>query len=49
MADDFVLATGETKTIREFAELTFNNLGMELEREGKGENEKGKIKSIDLK
>jgi len=47
-ADDFVLATGETKTVREFAELTFKNLGIELEWKGKGENEKGVIKSIDL-
>ncbi len=48
IADDFVLATGETKTVREFAELTFRNLGIELEWKGKGENEKGVIKSIDL-
>jgi GDPmannose 4,6-dehydratase len=47
-ADDFVLATGETKTVREFAELTFINLGIEIKWEGKGKNEKGKIKSIDL-
>jgi GDPmannose 4,6-dehydratase len=47
-ADDFVLATGETKTVREFAELAFKNLGIELEWKGKGENEKGVIKSIDL-
>ncbi|MCU0413917.1 MAG: GDP-mannose 4,6-dehydratase, partial [Ignavibacteriaceae bacterium] len=47
-ADDFVLATGETKTVHEFAELTFKNLGIELEWKGKGENEKGIIKSINL-
>ncbi|MCW8823462.1 MAG: GDP-mannose 4,6-dehydratase [Ignavibacteriaceae bacterium] len=47
-ADDFVLANGETKTVREFAELTFRNLGIELEWKGKGENEKGIVKSIDL-
>ena len=47
-ADDFVLATGETKTVREFAELTFMNLGIKLEWKGKGENEKGVIKSINL-
>jgi GDPmannose 4,6-dehydratase len=47
-ADDFVLATGETKTVREFAELTFYNLGIKIKWEGKGKNEKGKIKSIDL-
>ncbi len=48
VADDFVLATGETKTVREFAVLTFRNLGIELEWKGKGENEKGVIKSINL-
>ncbi|MBT8379892.1 MAG: GDP-mannose 4,6-dehydratase [Ignavibacteria bacterium] len=47
-ADDFVLATGKTKTVREFAELTFNNLGIEIKWEGKGKNERGKIRSIDL-
>ena len=47
-ADDFVLATGETKTVREFAVLTFRNLGIELEWKGKVENEKGIIKSINL-
>lgn len=47
-ADDFVLATGETRTVREFAELTFRNLGIEIKWEGKGKNERGKIKSIDL-
>jgi GDPmannose 4,6-dehydratase len=47
-ADDFVLATGESKTVREFTELTFKNLGIEIKWEGKGKNEKGKIKSIDL-
>jgi len=30
-ADDYVLATGETHTIREFCELTFKELGIELE------------------
>ncbi len=46
--DDFVLATGETHTVREFTSLTFQNIGIELEWSGKGENEQGKIKSIDL-
>jgi GDPmannose 4,6-dehydratase len=48
VADDFVLATGTTKTVRKFAELTFGNLGIELEWKGKGENEKGVIKSVNL-
>jgi GDPmannose 4,6-dehydratase len=47
-ADDFVLATGETQTVRRFAELTFSNLGIELEWKGKGMDETGVIKTIDL-
>jgi GDPmannose 4,6-dehydratase len=47
-ADDFVLATGETHTVREFAELTFKHLGIELEWIGEGVNEVGRIKSINL-
>ncbi|MCH7723627.1 MAG: GDP-mannose 4,6-dehydratase [Bacteroidetes bacterium] len=47
-AEDFVLATGETQTVRRFAELTFNNLGIELEWKGKGIDETGIIKNIDL-
>ena len=46
-AEDFVLATGETHTIREFAELTFKEIGIELEWTGKDEKEKGVIKNID--
>jgi GDPmannose 4,6-dehydratase len=39
--DDFVLATGETHTVREFADLTFKELDMELKWEGEGKSEKG--------
>jgi GDPmannose 4,6-dehydratase len=39
--DDFVLATGETHTIREFADLTFKELDMELKWDGHGEDEIG--------
>lgn len=46
--DDFVLATNETHTVREFVELTFNNLGIELTWVGKDENEVGKIKLLDF-
>jgi len=45
-AEDFVLATGETHTVREFAESAFNELGIELSWKGKGANEKGLIKKI---
>jgi GDPmannose 4,6-dehydratase len=47
-ADDFVLATGETHTVREFAELTFKHLGIELEWTGQGADEVGRIKNINL-
>ncbi len=47
-ADDFVLATGETHTVREFTENTFSELGIELEWKSSGENEKGLIKNVDF-
>ncbi len=40
-AEDFVLATGETHTVREFAELSFKELGIDLKWEGEGAKEKG--------
>ncbi len=40
-ADDFVLATGETHTVREFVERAFGSVGMELHWQGEGESEKG--------
>lgn len=40
-ADDFVLATNETHTVREFTNLTFKELDIELEWVGENENEKG--------
>lgn len=39
--DDYVLATGETHSVREFVEESFMVLGEEIEWEGKGANEKG--------
>ena len=39
--EDFVLATGVTTTIRDFCNMTFNELGIELEWKGSGVNEKG--------
>ncbi len=47
-ADDFVLATGETHTVREFAERTFAELGVELGWKDEGKNEKGIIKNINF-
>jgi len=39
--DDFVVATGETHSVREFASLAFREVGLELEWHGKGLDEKG--------
>jgi len=47
-AQDFVLATGETNTVRKFTELAFKELGIEIEWRGKDDKEKGYVKSIDL-
>jgi len=43
--DDFVLATGETHSVREFVDLAFTELDMQLEWIGKGVDEKGIEKS----
>lgn len=39
--DDFVLATGVTTTIRDFCNMTFKELGIEVQWKGSGVNEKG--------
>ena len=39
--DDFVIATGVQHTVREFAELAFKYIGIELEWKGTGIDEKG--------
>ncbi len=39
--DDFVIATGEQHSVREFATLAFHHVGIELEWQGEGANEKG--------
>ena len=39
--EDFVIATGEQHSVREFATLAFHNVGIELVWLGEGENEKG--------
>ncbi|MCB0761483.1 MAG: GDP-mannose 4,6-dehydratase [Flavobacteriales bacterium] len=40
-ADDYVLATGETHSVREFVELAFGEVGIALDWTGKGVDEKG--------
>ena len=39
--EDFVIATGEQHSVREFCELAFRYVGIELKFEGEGINEKG--------
>jgi GDPmannose 4,6-dehydratase len=38
---DYVLATGETHSVREFVELAFRHVGRNIEWRGEGKNEKG--------
>jgi GDPmannose 4,6-dehydratase len=45
--DDYILATGETHSVREFCEKAFSRLGIEIEWKGKGLEEKGVIANID--
>lgn len=40
-ADDFVVATGKTHTVKEFVNLAFKEVGIDLIWEGSGINEKG--------
>ncbi len=46
-ADDFVLATGETHSVREFVVEVLDNIGIQLTWSGKAENETGTISGID--
>ena len=46
-AEDFVIATGITTTVREFIKMAFLELGVEVEFSGKDQNEKGVIIDID--
>ena len=41
VADDYVLATGETHAVREFVELAFSHIGREIEWRGEGVDEVG--------
>ena len=46
-AEDFVIATGVTTTVRDFVKMSFAELGIEVEFSGKDEQEKGVIIDID--
>jgi GDPmannose 4,6-dehydratase len=39
--DDYVLATGQTRTVREFVEMAFTHAGFTIKWQGKGVDEKG--------
>ena len=45
VAEDYVIATGVTTTVRDFVIMAFQHVGIELEFSGEGENEVGKVKS----
>jgi GDPmannose 4,6-dehydratase len=42
-AEDFVLATGETTTIRDFVKMSFAEIGIELSFRGNAEEEEGYV------
>ena len=44
-ADDYVIATNETRTVREFVEVSFLKAGITVEWSGEGVNEVGKDKA----
>src|ERR1700751_1496581 len=46
-AEDFVIATGVTTTVRRFVRMAFNELGLDVEFSGKNEKERGVIIDID--
>jgi GDPmannose 4,6-dehydratase len=45
VAEDYVIATGETNNVRDFVRMAFAELGIEIEFKGEGVNEKGYIVS----
>ncbi|KAJ4439071.1 hypothetical protein ANN_15027 [Periplaneta americana] len=46
--DDFVIATGESHSVREFVEAAFKHVGKEIVWEGKGEAEVGREKGTGI-
>ena len=43
--DDYVIATGETRTVREFVETAFSHVGIDIQWQGSGIDEIGINKS----
>lgn len=46
-AEDYVIATGVTTTVRDFIKMAFDQVGIEVEFSGKDEDEKGVVINID--
>ncbi|XP_070501645.1 GDP-mannose 4,6 dehydratase [Chironomus tepperi] len=46
--EDFVIATGETRSVREFVEASFKHIGKEIEWRGSGVDEVGVEKGTDV-
>ena len=46
-AEDWVIATGKTTSVRDFVKMSFEEVGIKLDFIGKGVNEKGLVKSCD--
>lgn len=46
-AEDWVIATGQTTTVRDFVKMSFEYCGITLRFEGEGVNEKGILDSVD--
>ena len=44
-AEDWVIATGKTTTVRDFVRMAFNQVGVDLEFKGKGVDEKAYVKA----
>jgi GDPmannose 4,6-dehydratase len=44
--DDYVIATGETHSVREFVEMSFREIGIEIAWKGKGVKEVGIVKEV---
>ena len=45
VAEDYVIATGVTTTVRDFVKMSFAHCGIEIEFKGEGAEEKGFVKS----
>ena len=44
-AEDWVIATGKTTSVRDFVKMAFNEVGIEIEFRGQGIDEKGYVKN----